>query len=215
MVPARLCSWGGAARYAPEARQAIALIEQKGTRVVVFAADVSKESDVASVLGAIDRDLPPLRGVLHAAMVLDDALVINLDRARMQAVLAPKLCGAWNLHVQTASRPLDLFIMFSSISSVFGHAGQANYAAANAFLDALAWNRRSTGLPAISINWGHLGGVGYIARHAALAERLERQGVLSLTVPEALAGLEKAVQRQHVQVSVMRADWSKSHGHCA
>ena len=194
---------------APEVRQAIAELEQKGTRVVVHAADVSKESDVASLLGAIDRDLPPLRGVLHAAMVLDDALVINLDRARMQAVLTPKLCGAWNLHVQTASRQLDLFIMFSSISSIFGHAGQGNYAAANAFLDALAWHRRSNGLPALSVNWGHLGEVGYIARHAELAERLERQGVLSLTVRQALAGLEKAIVRQHVQVSVMRADWSK------
>ena len=193
----------------PEARQAIAELERTGTRVVVYAADVSKESDVARVLGAIDRDLPPLRGVLHAAMVLDDALVLNLDRTRMQDVLAPKLCGAWNLHMQTVSRPLDLFIMFSSISGIFGHAGQGNYAAANAFLDALAWYRRSNGLPALSVNWGHLGEVGYIARHAALAQRLERQGVLSLTLPQALAGLEMAIVRQHVQVSVMRADWSK------
>ncbi len=145
-------------------------------------------------------------------MLLDDALVTNLDRHRMQKVLAPKLRGAWNLHAQTADRSLDFFIMFSSIASVLGHAGQANYAAANAFLDALAWYRRGRGLPALSINWGHLGEVGYIARHPDLAERLERQGVLSLTVPQALAGLERAIARQHVQVSVMRADWSRWHG---
>ena len=198
---------------APEARQAVAELEQKGTRVVVHAADVSKESDVASVLGAIEGNLPPLRGVLHAAMVLDDALLINLDRFRMQEVLAPKMCGAWNLHAQTASCPLDFFIMFSSISSVFGHAGQGSYAAANAFLDAMAWYRRSCGLPALSVNWGHLGEVGYIARRAELSERLVRQGVLSLTVSQALAGLEKAIVRQHVQVSVMRADWTRWREH--
>ena len=193
----------------PEARQAIAQLEGLGARVVVHAADVSKDADVAQVLGAIDRDLPPLRGVVHAAMVLEDALLVNLDRDRMDRVLAPKLCGTWNLHVQTAARALDYFIMFSSLSSVFGHAGQANYAAANAFLDAMAWYRRAIGLPALTINWGYLGEVGYLAHRAELGERLERQGVLSFTVRQALTLLEKAIQRQHVQVSVMRVDWSR------
>ena len=155
---------------------------------------MSKEADVAAVLAAIDRDLPPLRGVLHAAMVLEDALLINLDRDRMDRVLAPKVSGTWNLHAQTAGRPLDFFIMFSSLSSVFGHAGQGNYAAANAFLDAMAWYRRASGLPALTVNWGYLGEVGYLARRSELGERLERQGVLSFTVRQALALLEKAMR---------------------
>ena len=196
----------------PEACQAVAELEQLGARVVVHAADVSKEADVAAVLAAIDRDLPPLRGVLHAAMVLEDALLINLDRDRMERVLAPKLAGTWNLHTQTAGRPLDHFIMFSSLSSVFGHAGQGNYAAANAFLDAMAWYRRASGLPALTVNWGYVGEVGYLARRSELGERLERQGVLSFNVREALALLEKAMQRQHVQVSVMRVEWSRWRG---
>ena len=173
---------------------------------------MSKEADVAAVLAAIDRDLPPLRGVLHAAMVLEDALLVNLDRDRMDRVLAPKLSGTWNLHAQTAGRPLDFFVMFSSLSSVFGHAGQGNYAAANAFLDAMAWYRRASGLPALTVNWGYLGEVGYLARRSELGERLERQGVLSFTVRQALALLEKAMQRQHVQVSVMRVEWSRWRG---
>jgi acyl transferase domain-containing protein/aryl carrier-like protein len=193
----------------PEARQAVAELEQLGSRVVVHAADVSKEADVGAVLAAIDRDLPPLRGVLHAAMVLEDALLINLDRDRMDRVLAPKLSGTWNLHTQTAGRSLDFFIMFSSLSSVFGHAGQGNYAAANAFLDAMAWYRRASGLPALTVNWGYLGDAGYLARRSELGERLERQGVMSFTVRQALALLEKAMQRQHVQVSVMRVEWSR------
>jgi acyl transferase domain-containing protein/aryl carrier-like protein len=196
----------------PEARQAVAELEPLGARIVVHVGDVSKAADVAAVLAAIDRDLPPLRGVLHAAMVLEDALLINLDRDRMERVLAPKLSGTWNLHAQTADRPLDVFVLFSSLSSVFGHAGQANYAAANAFLDAMSWYRRAIGLPALTVNWGYLGEVGYLARRSDLGERLERQGVLSFSVRQALALLEKAMQRQHIQVSVMRVDWSRWRG---
>ncbi len=145
-------------------------------------------------------------------MVLEDALLTNLDRDRMDRVLAPKLAGSWNLHRQTAGRPLDFFVMFSSLSSVFGHAGQGNYAAANAFLDALAWHRRALGLPALTVNWGYLGEVGYLARRSELGERLERQGVLSFTVRQALALLERAMQRRHVQVSAMRVEWSRWRG---
>src|SRR6185437_9568233 len=92
------------------------------------------------------------------------------------------------------------------------HAGQGNYAAANAFLDAMAWYRRALGLPALTVDWGHLGEVGYLARRPELGERLERQGVLSFTVRQALALLEKAMQRRHVQISVMRVDWSRWRG---
>ena len=138
---------GRRAQTTPEAREAVAEIEQLGARVVVYAADVSQEADVALVLARVERDLPPLRGVLHAAMVLEDSLLVNLDRDRVARVLAPKLAGTWNLHAQTAGCPLDFFIMFSSLSSVFGHAGQGNYAAANAFLDAMAWHRRAAACP--------------------------------------------------------------------
>jgi amino acid adenylation domain-containing protein len=114
--------------------------------------------------------------------------------------------------MQTLNRPLDFFILFSSLSSVFGHAGQGNYAAGNAFLDALAHYRRALGLRGLTINWGYLGEVGYLARRQQLGERLERQGVLSFTLRQALALLERAMQRRAVQVSVMRVDWSRWRG---
>jgi polyketide synthase 12/epothilone polyketide synthase D len=196
----------------PGAREAIAELERLGAQVVVRAADVSKADDLAAVLAEIDRQGPQLRGVVHAAMVLEDALLTNLDRERMERVLAPKVGGSWNLHIQTAGRPLDFFVLFSSLSSVFGHAGQGSYAAANAFLDALAWHRRALGLPALTVNWGYLGEVGYLARRAELGERLERQGVLSFTVGQALTLLERAMQRRHVQVSAMRVEWSRWRG---
>jgi amino acid adenylation domain-containing protein len=198
--------------HSPEARAGVAALETLGARVTVLTADVSKEEDVTSVLAEVDRSLPPLRGVLHAAMVLEDSLLLNLDRELMRRVIAPKLGGAWNLHTQTANRSLDFFVLFSSLSSVFGHAGQGNYAAGNAFLDALAHHRRAQGLPALTVNWGYLGEVGYLAQRQQLGERLERQGVLSFTVQEALALLEKALQRQAVQVSVMRVDWARWRG---
>ncbi len=164
------------------------------------------------MLAEIDRDGPPLRGVVHAAMVLEDSLLLNLDRELMRRVLAPKVSGAWNLHSQTLRHPLDFFILFSSLSSVFGHAGQGNYAAANAFLDALAWHRRARGLPALTVNWGYLGEVGYLAQRRQLGERLERQGILSFTVREALTLLESAMRRSAIQISVMRVDWSRWRG---
>lgn len=204
--------------HSPEVRQAVADLENRlsqlpgGGRVVVMQADVSKEEDVAAVLAEVARSLPPLRGVFHVAMVLEDSLLINLDRDLLQRVLSPKVNGAWNLHLQTVNLPLEHFVLFSSLSSVFGHAGQGSYAAANAFLDSLAHHRRSLGLPGLTINWGYLGEVGYLAQRQQLGERLERQGVLSFTVQEALALLERAMQRQSIQISVMRVDWSRWRG---
>ncbi len=200
--------------HSEQCRQAVAELEQRGAQVAVHRGDVAKEADLAAVLAAIERDGPPLRGVIHAAMVLEDALLLSLDRDRMRRVLAPKVEGSWNLHRLTLHCPLDFFVLFSSLASVFGHAGQGNYAAANLFLDALAWHRRAKGLPALTINWGYLGEVGYLAERPRLGEWLERQGVLSFPVRQALTLLEKALQRQAIQVGVMRVDWSRWRGLC-
>jgi polyketide synthase 12/epothilone polyketide synthase D len=198
--------------HSPEARRAVADMEKLGARVVVHRADIAKESDLASVLADIERNGPPLRGVLHAAMVLEDSLLLNLDRERMRRVLDPKVSGAWNLHRQTLGCSLDFFILFSSVASVLGHAGQGNYAAANTFLDGLAWYRRARGLPALTVNWGHIGEVGYLAERPQLAERLERQGVRKLTPRQGLTLLERLMQRQAIQAGVLRVDWSRWRG---
>ena len=105
----------------------------------------------------------PLRGVMHAAMVLDDASIERLTEERMWKAMAPKIMGAWNLHTLTLDAPLDFFVLFSSLASIIGNPGQANYVAGNAFLDALAYYRRARGLPALTINWGVVGEVGHVA----------------------------------------------------
>ncbi len=183
-------------------------LTSSGVRVTIIPADITRSDEVRRVLRIIDTELPPLRGVIHSAMVLEDKLLTDLDRPTLERVLRPKVLGGWNLHHETLGYNLNLFVMFSSLSSVFGHAGQANYAAANALLDSLAHYRRSIGLPALVMNWGHLGQVGYLAEREQLGQRLERQGVLSFTVKQATECLEYALSSQAIQLSVLRMDWS-------
>ncbi|PYS24487.1 MAG: hypothetical protein DMF72_05330, partial [Acidobacteria bacterium] len=129
-------------------------LRARGAEILVIKADVAQREELAAALAEIDRSQPPLRGIIHAAGTLDDGVLIQLDRERFEGVMRPKVDGAWNLHVLTLDRPLDFFVFFSSAASVLGSPAQGNYAAANAFMDALAHRRRSQGRPALSINWG-------------------------------------------------------------
>ena len=199
---------GRSGAVSPAAAAAIADIERGGTQVRIVPADITRPEEVRRVLAHVAETLPPLRGILHTAMVLEDRLLLDLDRATLDRVLRPKVLGGWNLHRESLGLELDHFILFSSLSSVFGHAGQANYAAANAALDGLAHHRRGLGLPATVINWGHVGEVGYLAERGELSARLERQGVLSFTVRQATDCLAAALVSRETQLSVLRMDWT-------
>ncbi|MDL2716712.1 MAG: SDR family NAD(P)-dependent oxidoreductase [Acidobacteriota bacterium] len=193
----------------PEAAAAIARMEQEGARVVLAKGDVSREADVEGALGGIRSAMPPLRGVIHAAMVLDDGALMQQTPERFRAVLAPKMAGAWNLHKLTARDPIEHFVLFSSIASLFGNPLQGNYAAANAFLDALAGYRRARGLPALAVNWGVVSEVGYVSRHPEIAEYLHRQGYRSFTAAQALHTLGRLVRSDLTQVIAARIDWAQ------
>jgi len=177
--------------------------------VVVTAVDVADERELGRVLRELRGTMPPLKGVFHAAMTLDDDLLGRMDLQRFRAVLAPKVAGGWNLHMLTREDDLDLFVLFSSGSSLIGIPAQANYAAANAFLDALAVHRRGLGLPALSVNWGAITGVGYVARHPELERRLTWEGVDGIDAESACAALELALRRDLGRVAVARIDWRR------
>ncbi|WP_433684725.1 SDR family NAD(P)-dependent oxidoreductase [Nocardia sp. CA-119907] len=137
-----------------DAQRTIAELATDGTRVETVAVDVSDRVAVAALLARFGRDLPRLAGVVHCAGALDDALLPEQDASRLRRVFAGKAEGAWHLHELSVAHELELFVLFSSASAAIGTAGQANYAAANAYLDGLAQHRRASGLPALSIQWG-------------------------------------------------------------
>ena len=190
-----------------EARAAIEEMERAGAQIVVAQTDVTREEQVAGVLARIDASMPPLRGIIHAAGVLDDGLLLKLDRERLAAVMAPKVEGAWNLHALTLDRPLDFFVLFSSVASVLGSPGQGCYAAANAFLDGLSQYRHALGLPALAINWGPWGAVG-MATQANRGRRLATRGIAAIPPQQGLQVLERLLLRREVgQVTVVSANW--------
>ena len=188
------------------AEEKIRAISQTGAIVSVFQTDISDPKQLARMLAELEQTLPPLHGIIHAAGVLDDGVLTEQTPERYAKVLAPKLDGAWQLHCQTLSLPLDFFIMFSSATSLLGSVGQSNHVSANAFLDALAYNRLAQGLPALSINWGAWSEIGYAARVQA-GDFLKNQGMGTIDPGAGLAALKRVFHSNTAQVGVIPIDW--------
>jgi acyl transferase domain-containing protein/acyl carrier protein len=188
------------------AKEATDALTRGGVEVRVVRADVTDEAELARALAEVETSMPPLRGVVHAAGVLDDASVLRLDRSRLDAVMGPKVAGAWNLHTLTAERRLDHFVLFSSAMSLLGSPGQANYAAGNAFLDALAAHRRARGVPALAVSWGPWSDVGLAAARADRGARLARRGLGSLRPEQGLAALGRLLRARVAHSVVMPFD---------
>jgi acyl transferase domain-containing protein/acyl-CoA synthetase (AMP-forming)/AMP-acid ligase II/acyl carrier protein len=190
-----------------EAESVLAELRADGANVVVAKADVADYGQLAAVIADIDHTLPPLRGVIHAAGVLDDGIALQQTRDRLWKVLSPKLLGGWHLHALTAGRKLDFFALYSSAAAVLGSRGQSNYAAANAALDGLAAFRRARGLPAVSINWGPWTGIGMAARDGK-ADRLAHVGMGSIDPGRGLDLFGRLLASPVAQVGVIPADWA-------
>lgn len=189
--------------------EAIAQMERLGAKVVVAQADVAEWEDMARTLEQIKTSMPTLRGIIHAAGILDDGILLKQNWERFAKVMAPKVKGAWNLHRLTQDLPLDFFVSFSSISSLLGSPGQGNYAAANAFMDALAHYRRALGLPGLSINWGPWSDTGMAASLGGPdRDRLAAQGIESIPLEQGLSLLEQFLGQATSQVGVLPIDWS-------
>ncbi|MDD4617452.1 MAG: type I polyketide synthase, partial [Alphaproteobacteria bacterium] len=191
----------------PGAPDAAAQVEALGAKIHVFACDVSDKEALKKVFASI-KDLPPLKGIFHAAAVFDDALLANLDEKRFEAVLKPKAVGAWNLHELSAGTALDFFVLYSSVTTDIGNPGQANYVAANAYLQALAAWRRRQGLPATCVNWGPIGDAGYLTRNENIKDSLaNRLGAKSLSARQALEELEQLILKKETGITVADFDW--------
>lgn len=185
-----------------------ALKDAGADTVVIAACDVANSAEVAALIHAIPEDRP-LRAVFHLAGVLDDGLVTALTDERLAHALRPKVAGAWNLHQQTIGLDLSAFVLFSSVSGVVGSAGQANYAAANTFLDALAAQRRKMGLAGQSLAWGfwEQRGVGMTAHlGAADLARMQRQGLAPMPVESGLGLLDAAMARPEAALVPVRLE---------
>ena len=185
----------------PGVDEAVASIVAMGAQAVVLACDVADRESLAKVLR--HTGMLPLKGVFHAAMVIDDALMSNLDPERMSRVLVPKIKGAWNLHELTRELTLDHFMLYSSVTTYIGNPGQASYVAGNAWLEGLALLRRAQGLPVTCIGWGPIGDAGYLTRNQAVKDSLaSRLGAEPLSADGALRMLGRALATPQTNVSI-------------
>ncbi len=184
-------------------RTVLHALEDAGVKVEVVAADVGNADDVARVLAMA----PNLRGIVHAAGVLDDGMLMQQNTDRFKAVASPKVNGAWHLHTQTQDALLDFFVMFSSVASVIGSPGQSNYASANAFMDGLAHMRKQQGLPATAINWGPWADVGMAASEVVL-RRLMHDGWQPMTASQGCEFIAHLLtSRDLAQAAVIPVEW--------
>jgi acyl carrier protein len=181
-------------------------LEEKGVHVVVVLGSVTDRAQLAELFARFGVSLPPLRGIIHSAGALDDGVLTQQSWERFERVMEPKLDGAWHLHTLSRTQPLDFFVLFSSAVAILGSAGQGNHVAACAFEDALAYYRRSLGLPALSVNWGPWGEVG-AATQGVVSDRLRRKGFEPMPAHKGLRALEELLAGDRVQASVMSVDW--------
>ncbi len=194
---------------AEEAQAAIHALEQKGARVLTAQADVSVEAQVLKLLADVRAQMPRLKGVVHAAGILDDGILQHMSAERLAHALRPKAEGARLLHEHTQHEALDYFVLFSSVAAILGTTGQGNYAAGNAFMDSLAQHRRASGLPALSINWGPWSQVGLAATQANRGVRLESLGLAGISPEEGLAAFARVLYSPHAQAVIMPFDYAQ------
>jgi 3-oxoacyl-(acyl-carrier-protein) synthase/NAD(P)-dependent dehydrogenase (short-subunit alcohol dehydrogenase family)/SAM-dependent methyltransferase/acyl carrier protein len=197
----------------PGAAALVAELEREGARVRTIAADLSRAEDAARLFAEVRRDLPPLRGVCHASMVLANALLKDMTWDLFRRAYAPKVLGAWNLHRETRDLALDWFVICSSIAAFVAEPGVANYVSAHTFVDALAGHRRSLGLPAQSLNWGVWSRTGVAA--GSVERDLAAHGILGFSTEEGLAHLEAALADGRTGLVIAHVDWKSFLGPAA
>ena len=192
-----------------EALQVIAALRESGVTIETRQADMSADADVKALLDEIAATMPPLRGIVHAAGILDDAVVSHLSLSKFESVMAGKVGGALALDARLKDFNLDFLVYYSSVAGILGSPGQANYAAANAMLDAVAYNQRARGIPAISIDWGSWSEVGLAAAKDIRGARIASRGLKPLSPEEGVELLIEILRREPTQIAAMHLDAQK------
>lgn len=189
--------------------QALAELEAMGASIHLAAVDVADEEQLSTFLNTYEQEAwPPIRGVIHTAGVVQDELLLRMATETFQRVLRPKVRGGWLLHRLLRDYPLDFFVLFSSTGSVIASLGQGNYAAANAFLDALAHHRRSLGLPALSIGWGPWS-VGMVEQ-LKLEQFYTRRGIELIRPEVGIQILARVLGQRPAQLTAITANWTQA-----
>jgi acyl transferase domain-containing protein/acyl-CoA synthetase (AMP-forming)/AMP-acid ligase II/NAD(P)-dependent dehydrogenase (short-subunit alcohol dehydrogenase family)/acyl carrier protein len=186
----------------------IRILESSGARVTFLQGDIADAEAWKNILPALEQCQPPIRGIVHAAGVIDDGVINQLDWARFEKVMAAKVRGAWNLHEFAEGRELDFLAFCSSVAALIGSAGQCNYIVANAFLDSLAHYGRQSGVKATSINWGPWLEVG-MAAQPETATRLEHIGIHGTTPRSGVNAFASVLGTQPTQIGFAAIDWSR------
>ncbi|MHB8478450.1 MAG: SDR family NAD(P)-dependent oxidoreductase [Casimicrobiaceae bacterium] len=193
----------------PEAAAQLLDFAERGVTVAVPACDVADARQLRETLESMEGAMPPLGGMVHAAMVIEDALLRDMDLSQLHRVLAPKMLGALNLHEATRAQALDFFVLYSSATTLFGNPGQAAYVAANLGLEALANERRSLGLPVTCVGWGPIADAGYLARNErVLSALVGRMGGEALKSADVLTALGRLIAAPAGNLGYLDLDWS-------
>ncbi|MEN9565214.1 MAG: hypothetical protein RLZZ69_410 [Cyanobacteriota bacterium] len=199
----------GRSQPSRSAQPEIERLKQQGITVDSIQIDLSDDRAVTNLFENFNSTQTKIKGIIHAAGIVDDGLLKTLSWSRFQRVLQPKVAGTWNLHQATEKLSLDWFVCFSSVVAAFGAAGQSNYATANAFMDNLMSYRRNQGLPGLSINWSIWDEVGMASRLTnEQQQRLSQQGLTAIAPAQGLKILKQLLQQQATQTIVFPVDWA-------
>ena len=193
-------------RPSDDAATVIESFRKTGLDVTVLQGNVIDPKSLQDILAQINDPNRPLRGIVHAAGVLADGVLYDMDWEQFTRAMDPKVVGTWNLHQATRDQPLDFFLLFSSVAAVLGSPGQGNYAAGNAFLDSFAAYRRAQGLPATSINWGPWADSGMAAEDDR-GDSIQSRGINLLPPKQGIQILDRAMRSEVTNLVVMDAHW--------
>ena len=195
----------------PRCEERVGELDAAGAKVQVFSGDVADPASLSAILDAVRATQPPLRGIVHAASAIDDSLAPDIEPARVQPIMRSKLGGALALDALTRDDPIELFLMFSSATTLVGAPAQGAYVAANMAIEALARRRRAEGRPALAIAWGPIEDAGYLAARPEAREALARRlGARPIPAAEALAGLPAMIASGLPVVAFAETNWDEA-----